>query len=664
MDLAMFFNLPPADAAALKAGGYGARAGEVISGNLARGGDGKFAAAGNASAAKKPAAVKPGTKPKPSQRRAAKPKKPKKPPADRAAEASKKQQANRANVVKAMADSDTGLQPAAFAALTDFADGKPADPAMLKTLAGTGLLEQAGDGSFRLSPQGRTFVAAADAGDTRRALDAMSKAGDLRTNRAAAADKRTAREGAAADRKRDVAARRAAAAKRGDKKPAADKPEKPGKPSKGGGGGSGKKPPKVPPPQTDDALPDARRKIAQCLSDGDALSEAETADLIRNGLAKYDKKDALILTAAGQRAIRPPKQKSFAVYKDAAGRYRWLAVSSTAFRDRDKEIVSTKALTEDVARTDALPDAGPLRFWHVAGMDIGDCDYAAVSGRSLIESGTFRDERYGQALKDSPLEWHISLGFFHLANEPDAQGVFHSIRRFERSIVPAGRASNPFTRLVVKEVQMVPEKEAALKALMAREPELIDKLLASVAQTEKDADAAGTAYKAAGDLPPEIEAEVKAPEGMMPDEEVEIEGDEPTGEYVGDMTPEAFTALLGNALAAALAPLLEAVNVEAKMSGVLGELKDMVGGYAKQKDASEAEARAQIAALQTQIEASTAEQAKLKESLAELLGDQPTARGYRASQAADTVITDDHRLKASAPAVTDFVSFLGIGAGQ
>lgn len=676
MDLAVFFNFTgkatddlasggrtgaggarntPKPASKPGGGGYNARAGEIIAGNLARGGDGKFTSAGNASA-KKPKGKKP------SARRAAKPKappKPKKPPVDRAAESAKKQQANRDAVTQALGAT---LPAAAATALLAFADGTPMDAAQQQALIEAGLLEKGADGSVRLSVQGRTFADAANSGDTRRALDAVSAGRDRLAKageRQAASDERKRasdeRKRASDQRKAEVAARRAAA----EAKRNAPKPEKPGK----GGSGSGSKPKKdkVPPPQAGEPLTDQHRQLAARLSEGDALEEWGIGALVRNGLATYDKKDNLILTARGIRALQPPKQKSFAVYKDASGRYRWLAISSTAFQDRDQEIVSTEALVNDVARTDALSTAGPLRFWHLPGVDLGDCDYAAVSGRTLLESGTFRDERYGQALKDSPQEWQISLGFLHPADQPDSAGVFHKIQRFERSIVPAGRASNPYTRLVIKEVQMLtPEKTAALKALIGDDA-LLAQLLTGAAATEKAAEDAGVAYKADPALPPDAEAgEVKAG-AMLTEDELrdmgsveEIEAEEgPAGEYVGDMTPADFSALLTQALTAALAPLMEAVNVEAKMSGALAELKDLVGGYAKTKDDAAAAQATQIVAIAARLEANAAEQTRLKAALDELTGDQPRSVGYRASVSGPAP-TDDLKTAAkelSAPRV-------------
>ena len=124
------------------------------------------------------------------------------------------------------------------------------------------------------------------------------------------------------------------------------------------------------------------------------------------------------------------------VFKQADGRDRWLIVSSSAFCDRDREIVSTKALEADVARADADRDYGPLRWWHVKGLDIGDCDFNAMHGRLLVESGTFRDPAFAEMVKQHAGDLAVSIGFLHAETEPDANGVFHHIWRKERSLLP------------------------------------------------------------------------------------------------------------------------------------------------------------------------------------------------------------------------------------
>lgn len=144
---------------------------------------------------------------------------------------------------------------------------------------------------------------------------------------------------------------------------------------------------------------------------------------------------------------RTTKESSdgFMVYKSSDG-YRWVAISSTAYLDRDKEIVSTKALKQAVARAEATGEYGPLRFWHVPGIDIGTTDYQALSndGKFLVESGVITDEAIAQSLMKRGKGWQVSIGFEHPRLEP-VNGVFENIRIFERSITPPGRAANPMT---------------------------------------------------------------------------------------------------------------------------------------------------------------------------------------------------------------------------
>ena len=132
--------------------------------------------------------------------------------------------------------------------------------------------------------------------------------------------------------------------------------------------------------------------------------------------------------------------------------YRWIAVSSTAYKDRDKEIVSTEALRKAV-KAKRGKNLGTLRFWHERGLDIGTTDYQELTddNKYLIESGIIPDTEVGrmfvQALKSG--DYQMSIGFVHPLNEPDSDGVFHNIDIFERSIVPNGYAANPQTRIIV-----------------------------------------------------------------------------------------------------------------------------------------------------------------------------------------------------------------------
>ena len=187
------------------------------------------------------------------------------------------------------------------------------------------------------------------------------------------------------------------------------------------------------------------------------------------------------------------------VFKDAAsGMPRWVAVTSNAYRDRDGEIVSTEALKKAVAYGDATGERGPLRFWHVPGLDIGTTDFQATTdnGRFLVESGVITNPAMARALQEKGGNWQMSIGFNHPAAQPDAEGVFKDISIFERSITPPNKAANPFTSFSVQGGQkmLTKEKLAALKELLGDSPELTN-MLSKVAKTDKAAQDAGIAFK-------------------------------------------------------------------------------------------------------------------------------------------------------------------------
>jgi hypothetical protein len=338
---------------------------------------------------------------------------------------------------------------------------------------------------------------------------------------------------------------------------------------------------------------------------------------------------------------------SFRVFKDASGRYRWVAQSSTAFQDRDKEIVSTKALADDCAFADETGSYGPLRWWHSPGLDLGDCDFNAMHGRVLIESGTFRTPAIAQKVAAAADGLEISLGFLHLPTEPDADGVFHHIRRFERSLVPRGKASNRFTAFTVKEIPMLDAtKVAALKTLGFSDADITN-LQTQAAATEKAADAEqvaykadepaalpdivinGVTYKALPPTPPTAEDVIE--EDAIGDMPMEME-EEATGGLT--LSPEDLAAIT-EVFQAGLAQVMGALDLEKK---VAGHVQGLLAPYTAQKDASDAERAGQIAQLQTALKAAQEQQAALKTQLDELLGLQPAVKAERPSESTTTAI--------------------------
>jgi hypothetical protein len=621
------------------------------------------------------------------------PAKPKKTDQQRAAERDTKRQANIDSVAKRMADSDTGLSPSGSKALTAFAKGQQPDKVQGDGLVTMGLAERASDGSsYRMTPTGRAVVSAMAAGDYQRAIDGISRATDQSGKRAERQTAAQARRATAAKRQQDAAGKRAAAqvarglAKRqptkasagGRKKPATPAAEKPlratpakrvarsAAPSTGGAAGASAnkkpqkpapapapkpKPEKAPAKQIAPALADA----ATALSQGDDVADAQLQALIRNGLVKLNKDGDPVLTAAGQRATMKSTDGALLVFKDATGAYRWVAQSSTAFQDRDREIVSTKALSDDCAYADAHGSYGPLRWWHTPGLDLGDCDFNAMHGRVLIESGTFRSPAIAHKVAAAAAGLEISLGFLHLPSEPDADGVFHHIRRFERSLVPRGKASNRFTAFTVKEsLPMDETKKAYLRDTLKFSDTDIAEIEARATATEKAADDARTAFKAEepADLPDviingvtykafkPIEEDAAAPveeDKAMPGNAAEdaLDGGADDAMEEPDADPNALTLSQGDLdaingmIVSAVGQIMGGLELDKK---VAGHVQTLMAPYQQQQATKEA-------ALTTQV-------AELQQQLKELTGDQPAAP-YRASAAKDATLKAEADLLAA-----------------
>lgn len=535
-------------------------------------------------------------------------------------------------------------------------------------------------GRYSLSPEGKKYYAAAAKGDADAARSAI---GDAKNRVAGEAAKRAAadKKKADADKKKQDAAAKKKPKKEGAAEGASEGgKEEEKKPKGGGGGGGGKTEPRGGKPQkllmapesilaalrgqSQKAMrPGARRAWRHVYAEHKARGFTPAESRAAAGRALKAARAARAKRAYEQALAATEKAGRLMVFKDARGQDRWLAVSSTAYRDRDGEIVSSRALRGAVAVADVTGRRGPLRFWHVPGLDIGDCDYQATTkdGRFLIESGTFRHPAYARAV-GAAQGWGMSIGFTHPASQPGPAGVFDDIAIFERSLVPPGRAANPFTRITTKETRRMDEtKLKALVALLGSEA--AQSLLGQVEQTAKAADAAGVAYKAAS-TPEEVTiggvvytlkapppgapmdpAAATAPAVPMAEEPAEPEAEAPDIEEllskkVGDLTGEELFALIA------------AASGTAAMEAMDGKIGDYATKMAEMKSQYEAMGKA-FGAMQAQKDD---ERAQLKATvdqlnarLKELVGDMPAA-GYRPSQVADSTISPSDPLAASVKA--------------
>lgn len=608
----------------VKAPNYGARAGEAIAGNLVRGGDGKFASGGGGSAPAKDApAKKPGKAPKPPK---------------------PTREERRAASIAATFDKQSALEEDEYYDLMDAAQGAR-DVDTADALVAKGLMERGEDGALRLTGSGRVAANAAARGDAGAFADAASRAAE----RKGAAD---ARDTARTQREQQRAERRAAAdakrAEREAKRSAALAKREEEKPAKGGGGGGG----------------------------GGGKKGDDKPDSLDRSIAELRR----VAGAFGRGKAQSPAAPAFIVFKDARGGARWLAQTTTAFEDRDGEVLSVKALAADVARADADGRYGPLRWWHVgtpdplnpvapwgAGMDLGTCDFNAMSGRTLIESGTFKSAAIARWAAANADKLGLSPGFFHPSTEPDAAGVFHHIRRFERSLAPKDRVSNPFTALHItttatrKESPSVDIAKITTLLDLGLDAATIKGLLNGVDATEKTADAGGVRYKTAAPeevtfngvayvlkapLPPVVAEDEDEDPAAVPPVEAKADGDdtllEEAVEDAGadvtdllDMDIATFRSELRAAVGEALAPILAQLKMSEKMEGMLKgmgeEMKAFYGGT------------------KTKESAVAAEVAALKARIAELEGDRTAVQnGYRASAADATATTKAAQLAVEA----------------
>lgn len=182
---------------------------------------------------------------------------------------------------------------------------------------------------------------------------------------------------------------------------------------------------------------------------------------------------------------------NFRVTKELNGNYRWYAISSNAFLDGDREIVSTKALEKDA---ESNTDRGPLRWWHEPQLNLGTTDFSAMHGKMLIESGTFTTKEVAERMAENASNLSMSVGFIHPASEPDAEGVFHNIKIFERSLLPTVSAANKFTQFhVMEDITMNEKKYKALTDLVGEE--LVKKIIDGAEVTEKEAMNVGLRFK-------------------------------------------------------------------------------------------------------------------------------------------------------------------------
>lgn len=402
---------------------------------------------------------------------------------------------------------------------------------------------------------------------------------------------------------------------------------KDGKPSNHQGAGKAGKPPGNAPKPSDEKDPKRRKK--------DEPEETHFEKIIRN------------LTGLFTRKSKISGSEGFITIKEKDGTHRWVSFSSNPYRDRDRQFVSLKALQADVARADQDGVYGPLLFWHT-GAKLGDCDYNAMIGKILVESGTFVSPEIGEAVSHKAADLQISLGMLHPLNQPDKNGVFHIIRRYERSILPSGRASNPLTGFLVKELVTMNkfdvEKEAQLQQLLG--PDLAKTVIQKAWALEKQADDLGIAFK---DFDEATESTLKAKTPPAPPEEDDEEEETPpakapakTAVTIKDMAPDDFASVIAGAVTKGLEPMHKAFS---EMSKGYSKKDDETATIKEAQAAQAAQIRALVATIQAQSTKLEQTHKELKAQIESFAGDLPPALadlyGHRPTQSQSNLTTKE-----------------------
>ena len=95
---------------------------------------------------------------------------------------------------------------------------------------------------------------------------------------------------------------------------------------------------------------------------------------------------------------------------------RWIAVSTSATWDKQKELFTEQAIDWDREMAEKTGNYPELRLWHVRGFKLGNCDSMSRLGKYAVDSGYWNNTPFAQAVKDMIMKndgkWKVSRGFY------------------------------------------------------------------------------------------------------------------------------------------------------------------------------------------------------------------------------------------------------------
>ena len=275
----------------------------------------------------------------------------------------------------------------------------------------------------------------------------------------------------------------------------------------------------------DPAIPDKAGAITALTSEFTARLADANKPKERTGF--IDKIKALLGKKTVTRADPLPTldHPSFTVWKDQGGGYRWLAIYSNQFRDKDNppEIISEKSHKAFTSLVDDGTLAYPeLWHWHTPGTTWGKADWLDYADGFALASGYILPghEKEAEALSQMN-DIRVSHGMpsrMIVRNKQDPSIIdFHVTT--EISDLPGYAAANPLTEFAVftKEFDMAlsPEKRNYL-AQVGLDNEQINAIESNLAAKGKAAQDAGIEAKEADAPISETPAAVETPVADAP----------------------------------------------------------------------------------------------------------------------------------------------------
>lgn len=302
-----------------------------------------------------------------------------------------------------------------------------------------------------------------------------------------------------------------------------------------------------------------------------------------------------------------PNVGGFRAWRDKDGAWRWLAIYTNNFRDREGEIFSAashRAYVKEVEKSGRYP---ALELWHVP-QPIGHADMIDYDDETgfMVATGTF-DKDWSHVAESLSGAEGIGCSHGYSYGPGDlVDGIYYRYFTHEISALPVERAANELTAFVAGKEW--PEMDQAKQAFLEQHmgAEAVSELRTRLRELRDDAAEKGIAYKDVvdavasppaaapdapaapaasadgdGDAPAPVLAEAEAVAGEAaaesppagdapPESQVAEQAADEQKDVAAGVAMEQFAALIESAVSAAIAPLearVEAMGTEMKSLG-------------------------------------------------------------------------------------------------